>query len=159
MVDVDYKALDRLVFPAVRRLLGLPRDASSAFLWTELTLWPSHLLAQKRTLLFAGEFNDTWVYQEVVKRLREVFTYFATSSLRRTMDTLQLFGKTLDDLQALELVGDGDIDPKTLWKEHVRLVAWEKGSSLSCTARWPPTSLQRMPTTAVSSSPQEPSPA
>ena len=26
-----------------------------------------------------------------------------------------------------ELVGDGDIDPKTLWKEHVRLVAWEKG--------------------------------
>jgi len=43
------------------------------------------------------------------------------------MDTLQLFGKTLDDLQAPELVGDGDIDPKTLWKEHVRLVAWEKG--------------------------------
>ena len=127
VVDVDYEALDHIVFPAVRRLLGLPRDASSAFLWTELTLWPSHLLAQKRTLHFAAEFTDTWFYREVVRRFRVTFTYFATSSLRRMMDTLQLFGKTLDDLQAPELVGDGDIDPKTLWKEHVRLVAWEKG--------------------------------
>ena len=42
------------------------------------------------------------------------------------MDTLQLFGKTLHDIQAPELVG-GDIDLMTLWKEHVRLVAWEKG--------------------------------
>ena len=41
--------------------------------------------------------------------------------------SLRLFGKTLDDLQAPELVGDGDIDPQTLWKEHVRLVSWEKG--------------------------------
>lgn len=30
------------------------------------------------------------------------------------MDTPQLFGKTLDDLQAPELVGEGDIDPKKL---------------------------------------------
>jgi hypothetical protein len=127
VIDVDYKALDHIVFPAVRRLLDLPRDASSAFLWTELTLWPSHLLAQKRTLHFAAEFTDTWFYQEVVRRFMGTFAHFATSSLRRMMDTLRLFDKTLDDLQAPELVGDGDIDPKILWKEHVRLVAWEKG--------------------------------
>jgi len=68
VVDVDYKTLDRLVFPVVRRLLGLPRDASSAFPWTELTLWPSHLLAQKRTLHFAAVFTATWFYQEVPLR-------------------------------------------------------------------------------------------
>ena len=50
VADVDYKALDRMIFPAVRRLLGLPHDTSSAFLQTELTIWPSHLLAQQRTL-------------------------------------------------------------------------------------------------------------
>ena len=111
VIDVDYEPLDCMIFPAVRRLLGLPRDASSAFLWTELTLWPSHLLAQKRTLHFAAEFTDTWSYRDVVRRFRNDFTFFATSSLRRMMDTLQLFGKTLDDLQAPELVGDGDIDP------------------------------------------------
>ena len=80
VVDVDYQTLDRLVFPAVRRLLGLPRDASSAFLWTELTLWPAHLLAQKRTLHFAAEFTATWFYQEVVIRFQNAFTHYATSS-------------------------------------------------------------------------------
>lgn len=127
VVDVDYGTLDRVVFPAVRRLLGLPRDASSAFLWTELTLWPSHLLAQKRTLHFAAEFTDTWFYQDVVRQSMPDFAAFATSSLYRLMTTLKLFGKTLDDLQVPETVGDGDTDPKTLWKEHVRLVAREKG--------------------------------
>ena len=127
VVDVDYTALDRLIFPAVRRLLGLPPDASSTLLWTELTIWPSHLLAQKRTLHFASEFTASWFYREVVNHIKDDLLFFATSSLHRMMDTLQLFGKTLDDLQAPELVGDGEIDPKTLWKEHVRLVAWEKG--------------------------------
>lgn len=70
VVDVDYDALDRVVFPAVRRLLGLPRDASNAFLWTELTLWPSHLLAQKGTLHFATEFTDSSFYKDVVTRFR-----------------------------------------------------------------------------------------
>ena len=65
------------------RLLGLPRDENSAFLWTELTLWPEHLLAQKRTLHFAAEFAATWFYQEVVKRFQNDFTHYATSSLRR----------------------------------------------------------------------------
>jgi hypothetical protein len=125
--DVDYAVLERVIYPAVRRLLSLPRDASSAFLWTELTLWPPHLLAQKRTFHFAKEFSESWFYLHVVKRFPVEFNAYKSSSLCRLTATLQLFGATLDDLQAPVLVGEGDIDPKMLWKEHIRLVSWEKG--------------------------------
>ena len=75
----------------------------------------------------SAEFTDAWFYREDVNRFRADLSRFATSSLRRMMDTLPLFGKTLDDLEAPALVGDGHVDPKTLWKGHVRLVAWKKG--------------------------------
>lgn len=77
-----------------------------------------------------------------MKRFRADFSAFVTSFLRRMMAMLQLFGNTLDDLQAPALAGDGDIDlgsevepAETLWKEHVRIVAWKKGFLPLVTAR------------------------
>jgi hypothetical protein len=63
VVDVDYAALDTLVYQATCRVMGLPPDAPSAAVRWELRLMPSKLYAHQRALRWACRFaHYSWFY-------------------------------------------------------------------------------------------------
>jgi hypothetical protein len=69
VVDVDYEALDTLVYHATCRVMGLPPNAPSAAARWELRLMPSKLSAHQRALRWACRFaHYSWFYDYEVGR-------------------------------------------------------------------------------------------
>ena len=66
VVRLDTTTLDTLVFTFVRKILRLPPDTSSAFLWVTLNLWPATLYVDRRILRSALSFHKCWFYVHIV---------------------------------------------------------------------------------------------
>jgi hypothetical protein len=72
VVDVDYEALDTLVYQATCRVMGLPPNAPSAAVRWELRLMPSKLYAHQHALRWACRFaHYSWFYDYAVRRHRQ----------------------------------------------------------------------------------------
>ena len=120
VTSVDYAALDSQIFPALRRLLGLPSDTSPALLWVELSLWPAFLYGELRTVRFAKEFTDSTFYKSIFKPLSTIFLQHPSGSPQRLVQTLAKYEMTLDDLGCPGLVGGEDDANTALWREHTQ---------------------------------------
>ena len=66
VVQVEAPLLDRMIFSFVRRILRLPPDTSSAFLWMTLNLWPASFYIDRRILRYALSFHQSWFYVHIV---------------------------------------------------------------------------------------------
>jgi hypothetical protein len=68
LVDVAYDSLQRLAIGAARRVLQLQPRTPTAFLQWELRLWPPHLRAHKRAMVFmAFLLHHSWVGEKILR--------------------------------------------------------------------------------------------
>ena len=77
-----------MVSRSVRRLLEIPYATLSAFLWLELSLFPSKLYAEKRTVHFAREFTQSRFFQQVFLPNKAHFLECPTGAPRRMQTIL-----------------------------------------------------------------------
>jgi hypothetical protein len=120
VMDIEYSRLDTPVFQAVRRLLGLPRTTPSALLWLELSLPPSKLYAEKRTLHFAREFTRSRFFQQVVLPNKDAFLSCTTGAPRHMQTILRRYDKSLEDLGFPGIVGASEEEQSLHWNTHVK---------------------------------------
>lgn len=125
VTDVEYDALDKLIFSALRRLLGLPPTTSRALLCVELALWPTKLYGELRTMRFAKEFTESTFYQEMFRPISGIYLSEPAGCPMRMVKCLAKYDKELEDLKEPQLVG-GDDQPM-LWKTHCQQEVHEKG--------------------------------
>ena len=128
VVHLDITQLERKIYKNIRRILCLTPDTNKIFINLTLNLWPLNFYIDRRILMFALSFHQSWFFLRVIQPLLALPD---TSSARRAIlrnGPYHRMCQTLDryHLSVLDMKEGPDFLSSTSWKTIVDAAIWRE---------------------------------